>query len=213
MTTCEAHTSATSAAQPYTSLAETASAAKPGETAVAARAGEAAVATDSAAQPAVPPGASAEQPGPEQLPILPAVATDSAAQPAAVSNSSQPQVAVLESARMHIERMVASDGRFVYEGRWYAGVAARMPVFLPPENFFIPQPQLWTQCACERGCVRCVYDGEKFCEGCHAAALTIADGIALPHPCDCEPGCCGLPGSSDGSESEASGSANVRTRL
>ena len=25
-----------------------------------------------------------------------------------------------------------------YGGRWYAGVSARMPVFVPPENFFIP---------------------------------------------------------------------------
>ena len=98
------------------------------------------------------------------------------------------------------------DGGFVYEGRWYAGVAARRPVFIPPDDFFVPQPQLWTKCTCVRNCFRCVYDGELFCEACRAAAIQIDDGVELQHPCDCEPGCCGVPGSTDGSESEASGS-------
>ena len=98
------------------------------------------------------------------------------------------------------------DGGFVYEGRWYAGVAARRPVFIPPDDFFVPQPQLWTKCTCVRNCFRCVYDGELLCEACRAAAIQIDDGVELQHPCDCEPGCCGVPGSTDGSESEASGS-------
>ena len=92
-------------------------------------------------------------------------------------------------------------GGFVYQGRWYRGVAASNPIFLPPENFFIPQPQLWSQCACERICMRCVYDGEEFCEGCRATTLSVSSST-LYRSCNCEPGCCGLPGSSDLSESE-----------
>ena len=92
-------------------------------------------------------------------------------------------------------------GGFVYQGRWYRGVAASNHIFLPPEDFFIPQPQLCSQCACERICMRCVYDGEEFCEGCRATTLSVSSST-LYRSCDCEPGCCGLPGSSDLSESE-----------
>ena len=94
-----------------------------------------------------------------------------------------------------------SDGAFLYEGRWHAGVAGATPVFLPPDDFLIPQPQLWTRCACHRHCVRCVYDGEVFCDGCRDAAITIGDEIPT---CDCEPGCCGvLSDWSDGSDADS----------
>ena len=137
-----------------------------------------------------------------------AVAADNAVRPAAVSNGLQPQVAVLAGVGMPAETMFASDGGFVHESRWYRGVAATRPVFLPPDDFLVLQPQLWTQCACERNCIRCVYDGEEFCAGCRASALS-ASSNTLYRLCDCEPGCCGLPGSTDGSKSEASGSANA----
>jgi len=68
---------------------------------------------------------------------------------------------------------------FVHNGRYYTGMAALRPVFIPPESFFVKQPQLWTQCTCERGCYRCVYDGATLCEPCKNECY------------DCEPGCCG----------------------
>ena len=46
--------------------------------------------------------------------------------------------------------------------------------------------------------MRCVYDGEEFCEGCRATTLSVSS-VAL---CDCELGRCGLLGSSDLSEAE-----------
>ena len=92
---------------------------------------------------------------------------------------------------------------FVHAGCYYAGVAARRPVFIPPDDFFIPQPQLWTQCACPNHCYVCVYDGASLCEGCEPSALRRQ---TLDMQCDCEPGCCdALP--SDFSDSCDEGAA------
>ena len=72
----------------------------------------------------------------------------------------------------------------------YAGVASRRPVFIPPADFFVPQLQEWTQCACANQCMRCVYDGASLCEGCVPSA---PGRQRLDFDCDCEPGCCGIP--------------------
>ena len=86
-----------------------------------------------------------------------------------------------------------SEQGFVHAGRHYAGVAASHPVFVPPDDFFIPQPQLWTQCACPNHCYVCVYDGASLCEGCEPSALRRQP---LDTQCDC--GCCDvLPSDSD----------------
>ena len=114
----------------------------------------------------------------------------------ATGNTASIRKVALASDTEHGGAMLPGDS--VYQGRLYRGVAASNPIFLPPEDFFTPQPQLWGQCACERICMRCVYDGEEFCEGCRAATLSVSS-VAL---CDCEPGCCGLPGSNDLSEAE-----------
>ena len=53
-----------------------------------------------------------------------------------------------------------------FDIKHYAGVASRRPVFIPPADFFVPQPQEWTQRACANQCIRCVYDGASLCEGC-----------------------------------------------
>ena len=66
----------------------------------------------------------------------------------ATGNTASSRKVALASDTEHGGAML--PGGFVYQGRWYRGVAASNPIFLPPENFFIPQPQLWSQCACER---------------------------------------------------------------
>ncbi len=77
-----------------------------------------------------------------------------------------------------------------FDIKHYAGVASRRPVFIPPADFFVPQPQEWTQCACANQCMRCVYDGASLCEGCVPSA---PGWQRLDFDCDCEPGCCGIP--------------------
>ena len=70
-----------------------------------------------------------------------------------------------QDAAEHVDRdsAIATEHRaantteqgFVHDGQYYAGVAAMKPVFIPPKDFFIPQPQLWVQCACANDCYRC----------------------------------------------------------
>ena len=86
-----------------------------------------------------------------------------------------------------------SSRRFFYEGRFYIGVAATRPVFVPPPDFLVLPPQLWTQCACVRHCSVCVYDGMTHCVGCW-------DTTQL---CACEPGCCGCADSDTESDTES----------
>jgi hypothetical protein len=75
---------------------------------------------------------------------------------------------------------VPEQAGFVHNGRHYIGVAARKPVFIPPNGYFIEPPQLWIQCTCERGCYRCVYAGATLCQECMNGCY------------ECEPGCCGM---------------------
>jgi hypothetical protein len=82
---------------------------------------------------------------------------------------------------------------FFYEGRFYIGVAATRPVFVPPPDFLVLPPQLWTQCACVRHCSVCVYDGRTHCVGCWDTT----------QPCACEPGCCGCADSDTESDTES----------
>ena len=83
----------------------------------------------------------------------------------------------------------------VYKGKEYAGIAARKPVFIPHPAFLVIDP-IWTQCSCIHGCFKCVYDGASLCTGCQTS------------PCDCEPGCCGVPLESDDSSSDERGDAS-----
>ena len=132
----------------------------------------------SAAQPAsspisAPPG-SAESTGQNATP-------GSAAQPASSPISAPPGSAESTGQSATLEH------GFVCNGRYYVGVAARRPVFIPPEDFFVPQPQEWTQCACANLCFRCVYDGASLCDGCMPS---VPGNQRLD--CDCEAGCCGV---------------------
>jgi hypothetical protein len=83
----------------------------------------------------------------------------------------------------------------VYKGKEYAGIAPRKPVFIPHEAFLVIDP-IWTQCSCIHRCLKCVYDGASLCTECQTS------------PCDCEPGCCGVPLDSDDSSSDERGDAS-----
>ena len=83
----------------------------------------------------------------------------------------------------------------VYKGKEYAGFASRRPIFIPHSAFLVIDP-IWTQCSCIHGCFKCVYDGASLCTGCQTS------------PCDCEPGCCGVPLESDDSSSDERGDAS-----
>ena len=110
--------------------------------------------------------------------------------PACTSCSSAEQPALTSSwagSELEIRRAEQPDASM---GVVYAGVASRRPVFIPPVDFFVPQPQEWTQCACANQCMRCVYDGASLCEGCVPSA---PGRQRLDFDCDCEPGCCGIP--------------------
>ena len=77
---------------------------------------------------------------------------------------------------------------FDHAGRHYAGFASKCPIFVPPDDYFIRQPQLWTQCQCSHICYVCVYDNTSLCPRCDPVSTT---------KCDCEPGCCGVPQSGE----------------
>ena len=83
----------------------------------------------------------------------------------------------------------------VYKGKEYQGIASTHPVFVPRPAFLVINP-IWTQCSCIHGCFKCVYDGASLCTGCQTS------------PCDCEPGCCGLPLEFDDSSSVERGDAS-----
>ena len=110
---------------------------------------------------------------------------DSAAPPVAITASDPEDSAELPVAITASDpedtAVSSSEQGFVHAGRHYAGVAGSHPVFVPPDDFFIPQPQLWTRCACPHHCYVCVYDGTSLCRGCDPVLTT---------QCECEPGCC-----------------------
>ena len=91
-------------------------------------------------------------------------------------------------------------GSFWFDGRLYRGVAAPKPLFIPPADFYVWQPCLWTRCACINKCFRCVYDGARLCQNCIPAAPA-TDRLE----CDCGPGCCGMV-RSDATDSNDEGS-------
>jgi hypothetical protein len=95
-------------------------------------------------------------------------------------DSAEPPVAITASDPQDTA-VSSSEQVTVHAGRHYAGAAASHPVFVPPDDFFIPQPQLWTRCACPHHCLVCVYDGTSLCHGCQPHWSTF---------CECEPGCC-----------------------
>ena len=80
----------------------------------------------------------------------------------------------------------------VYKGKEYQGIASTHPVFIPHPAFLVINP-IWTQCSCIHGCFVCVYDGATLCTGCQTS------------PCDCEPGCCGVPPESTDSSGDERG--------
>jgi hypothetical protein len=92
----------------------------------------------------------------------------------------------------------------VYKGKEYRGIASTHPVYIPHPDFLVINP-IWTQCSCMHGCFVCTYDGATLCLGCATVctgdssgdergdASQLADSNAETSPCNCEPGCCGIP--------------------
>ena len=83
----------------------------------------------------------------------------------------------------------------VYKGKAYQALASKRPVFVPHWAFLVIDP-IWTKCSCIHGCFVCVYDGATLCTGCQTS------------PCDCEPGCCGVPPDSSDSSGDERGDAS-----
>jgi hypothetical protein len=102
-------------------------------------------------------------------------------------DSAEPPVAITATDPQDTAVSSSQQG-FVHAGKHYAGAAASHPVFVPPDDFFIQQPQLWIRCACPHHCYVCVYDGTSLCRGCDPVWTA---------QCECEPGCCDVPPSGE----------------